>query len=206
MRLRTDALTGGDGQTRTDHFTTTPTAPPGQRKRPTGFAGPATSKASAATWSRRRTTRPAPRCALPTSTATSSRPRASASATGPAATIDADEFGVPRHPATARYGWLGGKERATKLEQGLIQMGVRSYLPQPRPLPPSRPSRRRQRQRLRLRQPRPRQHLRPRWRVHRLCDDRPSGWRSTACHAGGWGCHCGDRLCSFTFRGESTHT
>lgn len=41
----------------------------------------------------------------------------------------ADEFGNPRAPEERRYAWLGGKERRTQLPTGVIQMGVRSYVP-----------------------------------------------------------------------------
>lgn len=40
-----------------------------------------------------------------------------------------DEFGVPISGEAARYGWLGGKHRRTELSSGVIQMGVRSYVP-----------------------------------------------------------------------------
>jgi RHS repeat-associated protein len=53
----------------------------------------------------------------------------SASATGPLQTFEADEFGNPRQPATRRFGWLGGKQRRTELASGVVQMGVRSYVP-----------------------------------------------------------------------------
>lgn len=44
-------------------------------------------------------------------------------------TFRADEFGNPQDVTPARYGWLGGKRRATQLQSGVIQMGVRSYIP-----------------------------------------------------------------------------
>jgi RHS repeat-associated protein len=44
-------------------------------------------------------------------------------------TLDADEFGIPRGGATARYGWLGGKQRSTDTLGGLVLMGVRLYNP-----------------------------------------------------------------------------
>jgi RHS repeat-associated protein len=50
-------------------------------------------------------------------------------ATGPLQTFEADEFGNPRQPNTRRYEWLGGKQRRTELPSGVIQMGVRSYVP-----------------------------------------------------------------------------
>ena len=40
-----------------------------------------------------------------------------------------DEFGVPISGEAGRYGWLGGKHRRTELAAGVIQMGVRSYVP-----------------------------------------------------------------------------
>lgn len=63
-------------------------------------------------------------------------------AAGPLETFDSDEFGVPADPGYPhRYGWLGGKERSTELASGVVQMGVRSYVPalgrflQPDPVP-----------------------------------------------------------------------
>ncbi len=53
----------------------------------------------------------------------------SQSATGPTATFEFDEFGNPKQSGTPRYGWLGGKQRGTELPSGVIQMGVRSYVP-----------------------------------------------------------------------------
>jgi RHS repeat-associated protein len=53
----------------------------------------------------------------------------STSATGPLQTFEADEFGNPRQPTGPRYGWLGGKQRRTELPSGVVQMGVRSYVP-----------------------------------------------------------------------------
>lgn len=50
-------------------------------------------------------------------------------ATKPLRTFEADEFGVPRQTDDTRYGWLGSKRRPTELASGVIQMGVRSYLP-----------------------------------------------------------------------------
>jgi RHS repeat-associated protein len=44
-------------------------------------------------------------------------------------TLQFDEFGNPAQGATPRYGWLGGKKRPTELASGVIQMGVRSYVP-----------------------------------------------------------------------------
>lgn len=45
-----------------------------------------------------------------------------------------DEFGNPLQSASllggsAEYGWLGGKTRRTQLPSGVIQMGLRSYVP-----------------------------------------------------------------------------
>jgi RHS repeat-associated protein len=46
-------------------------------------------------------------------------------------TFESDEFGNPRQAGGAdkRYGWLGAKQRRTELASGVIQMGVRSYVP-----------------------------------------------------------------------------
>jgi RHS repeat-associated protein len=43
--------------------------------------------------------------------------------------FEADEYGNPRQQSGRRYGWLGAKQRRTQLPSGVIQMGVRSYLP-----------------------------------------------------------------------------
>ena len=43
--------------------------------------------------------------------------------------LGADEFGVPEQEDTPKYGWLGGKQRRTELKSGVVQMGVRSYVP-----------------------------------------------------------------------------
>ena len=53
----------------------------------------------------------------------------SPTATGPTATFEFDEFGNPKQSGSPRFGWLGGKQRRTELPSGVIQMGVRSYVP-----------------------------------------------------------------------------
>jgi len=45
------------------------------------------------------------------------------------ATFESDEFGNPKQPGPFRYGWLGGKQRRTEFPSGVVQMGVRSYVP-----------------------------------------------------------------------------
>jgi len=45
------------------------------------------------------------------------------------ATFEFDEFGNPKQSGGAKYGWLGGKQRRTEFPSGVIQMGVRSYVP-----------------------------------------------------------------------------
>jgi RHS repeat-associated protein len=45
-------------------------------------------------------------------------------------TFDSNEFGVPRQQSTPRYSWLGAAERTTELASGVIDMGVRVYVPQ----------------------------------------------------------------------------
>ena len=47
----------------------------------------------------------------------------------PTAEFEFDEFGNPEKGSAGRYGWLGGKRRRTELPSGVIQMGVRSYVP-----------------------------------------------------------------------------
>jgi RHS repeat-associated protein len=44
-------------------------------------------------------------------------------------TFGNDEFGNPISGSAGRYGWLGGKQRRTEFASGVIQMGVRSYVP-----------------------------------------------------------------------------
>ncbi len=41
-----------------------------------------------------------------------------------------DEFGTPLQAGVAKFGWLGSKGRRTELPSGVIQMGVRSYVPE----------------------------------------------------------------------------
>ncbi len=50
-------------------------------------------------------------------------------ATGLLTTFESDEFGNPKQGSVPKYGWLGGKQRRTELPSGVIQMGVRSYVP-----------------------------------------------------------------------------
>ena len=45
------------------------------------------------------------------------------------ARFESDEFGNPRQQSGRRYGWLGGKQRRAELASGVVQMGVRSYVP-----------------------------------------------------------------------------
>ena len=47
----------------------------------------------------------------------------------PMAKFEFDEFGSPKSGSAGRFGWLGGKQRRTELPSGVIQMGVRSYVP-----------------------------------------------------------------------------
>jgi RHS repeat-associated protein len=47
----------------------------------------------------------------------------------PTANFEFDEFGNPKKGSAGRYGWLGGKARRSELSSGVIQMGVRSYVP-----------------------------------------------------------------------------
>lgn len=42
---------------------------------------------------------------------------------------DQTEFGLPRSPTSARYGWLGGYQRATDTVIGGLLMGARVYVP-----------------------------------------------------------------------------
>jgi RHS repeat-associated protein len=45
------------------------------------------------------------------------------------ANFEFDEFGNPKQGAAGKFGWLGGKQRRTELPSGVVQMGVRSYVP-----------------------------------------------------------------------------
>lgn len=47
----------------------------------------------------------------------------------PTAKFEFDEFGNSKSGKAGRFGWLGGKQRRTELPSGVIQMGVRSYVP-----------------------------------------------------------------------------
>ena len=40
-----------------------------------------------------------------------------------------DEYGNPKAESTPKFGWLGAKNRRTELPSGVIQMGVRTYVP-----------------------------------------------------------------------------
>jgi len=53
----------------------------------------------------------------------------SSTAKEPTAKFEFDEFGNPKQGSAGRFGWLGGKQRRTELPSGIIQMGVRSYIP-----------------------------------------------------------------------------
>lgn len=53
----------------------------------------------------------------------------SPSATEPLSTQQFDEFGNPKQSGGTEYGWLGANARRTQLPSGVIQMGVRSYVP-----------------------------------------------------------------------------
>jgi RHS repeat-associated protein len=53
----------------------------------------------------------------------------SSTAKEPTAKFEFDEFGNPVKGSAGRFGWLGGKQRRTELPSGVIQMGVRSYVP-----------------------------------------------------------------------------
>lgn len=50
-------------------------------------------------------------------------------ATALAARYETDEFGNPRQTPARRRSWLGAKTRRTELASGVVQMGVRSYVP-----------------------------------------------------------------------------
>jgi RHS repeat-associated protein len=53
----------------------------------------------------------------------------SSTATGPTATFNSDEFGNPQGHSASRYEWLGGLKRQTELGSGVVEMGVRQYVP-----------------------------------------------------------------------------
>jgi RHS repeat-associated protein len=52
-----------------------------------------------------------------------------ATATAPTKTVETDEFGIPAEASSGRYRWLGAKRRRTESPRGVIQMGVRIYVP-----------------------------------------------------------------------------
>jgi RHS repeat-associated protein len=54
----------------------------------------------------------------------------SETATALASTNDVTEYGVPRTSSPPKYSWLGGEQKSTELQTGVIAMGVRSYVPQ----------------------------------------------------------------------------
>jgi RHS repeat-associated protein len=45
-------------------------------------------------------------------------------------TAEVDEFGVPNQQGNSKFGWLGAKQRRTEFASGVVQMGVRGYVPQ----------------------------------------------------------------------------
>jgi RHS repeat-associated protein len=51
------------------------------------------------------------------------------SATKLKSTLSFDEFGNPKQGSTPKFGWLGASGRRTELPSGVIQMGMRSYVP-----------------------------------------------------------------------------
>jgi RHS repeat-associated protein len=53
----------------------------------------------------------------------------STTAKEPTAKFEFDEFGNPVKGSAGRYGWLGATQRRTELPSGVIQMGVRGYVP-----------------------------------------------------------------------------
>jgi RHS repeat-associated protein len=53
----------------------------------------------------------------------------SLSAKEPTANFEFDEYGNPKKGSAGRFGWLGKATRRTELPSGVIQMGVRSYVP-----------------------------------------------------------------------------
>ncbi|WP_143532198.1 RICIN domain-containing protein [Saccharothrix sp. ALI-22-I] len=48
---------------------------------------------------------------------------------GAVTVLDYDEYGTPAEGSTARYGWLGGKQRSAEALGGVVLMGVRLYHP-----------------------------------------------------------------------------
>jgi RHS repeat-associated protein len=50
-------------------------------------------------------------------------------ATEPLETFAFDEFGNPKQQADLKFGWIGAKQRRTEFPSGIVQMGVRSYVP-----------------------------------------------------------------------------
>jgi RHS repeat-associated protein len=54
----------------------------------------------------------------------------SETATGLESTNDTTEYGVPRTGTPPKFSWLGAHELPTELPSGVMEMGVRSYVPQ----------------------------------------------------------------------------
>jgi RHS repeat-associated protein len=53
----------------------------------------------------------------------------SPTATSLTATYRFDEYGSPAAGGAGRFGWLGGRQRRSEFASGVLQMGVRSYVP-----------------------------------------------------------------------------
>lgn len=53
----------------------------------------------------------------------------SSTATGLLSQSNSDEFGNPKQSSSPQFAWLGAKERRTEFSSGIVQMGVRSYIP-----------------------------------------------------------------------------
>jgi RHS repeat-associated protein len=130
LRQRTVQTIGGDGQTRTLHYSDdgdspgwmTESSDGNQWSRPVeGFDGDLVATQTEAGARLMLTNLHGDIVAEATTSPT---------ATGLTKTYEADEFGIPKSSAAGRFAWLGSNERRTEFpDSGVISMGVRTYIP-----------------------------------------------------------------------------
>jgi RHS repeat-associated protein len=130
LRQRTEQTVGGDGQTRTYHYSDETDAPSWMTESTDGMH-----------WTRNVAGCDGDLVAVQSDTTatlelqnlhgdTVAEASTSPTATALTKTHQADEFGVPTDAGGGRFGWLGAKERrAVFVDSGVISMGVRTYVP-----------------------------------------------------------------------------
>jgi RHS repeat-associated protein len=130
LRQRTEQTVGGDGQTRTYHYSNETDAPSWMTESTDGMH-----------WTRNVAGCDGDLVAVRSDTTatlelqnlhgdTVAEASASPTATGMTKTHQTDEFGVPTDAGGGRFGYLGAKERrAVFSDSGVISMGVRTYVP-----------------------------------------------------------------------------